>query len=126
MSSGQTLSASGERTVNGRTSSSSTLRVTVSVTVTATGMLLKPLIVFKGKPGARIETQEFPTFPQDNFYACQDRAWMDKRVMQLWVRLILKPYVEEAPPGVMPLILLDSYRCNMMASVVNVINDLGV
>ena len=126
MSSGRTLSASGERTVNGRTSSSSTLRVTVSVTVTASGILLKPLIVLNGKPVARIETREFPTFPQDNFYACQDRAWMDERVMQLWVRLVLKPYVEEAPPGVQSLILLDSYCCHMMASVVNVINDLGV
>jgi hypothetical protein len=34
--------------------------------------------------------------------------------------------VEEAPPGVQPLILLDSYCCHMMASAVNVINDLGV
>jgi transposase-like protein len=126
MSSGRTLSNAGERTVNGRTSSSSTLRVTVSVTVTASGMLLKPLIVFKGKPGARIETREFPTYPQDNFYACQDRAWMDERVMLLWVRLVLQPYIEEAPPGVQPLILLDSYRCHMMASVVNAINNLGV
>lgn len=96
---GRTLSASGERTVNGHTLSSSTLQVTVSLTMAVSGMLLKPLFVFfKGKPGARMETQEIPTVPQDNFYACQDCAWMgERRVMQLWVlHLILTPYVEEA------------------------------
>ncbi len=73
---------SGEQTVNGHTTSLSTLQVTVSVTVTASGELLKPMIVFKGQPGARIETRELPTYPIENFYAHQDQAWMDKRVMQ--------------------------------------------
>lgn len=72
MSSGRTLSTSGERTDNGRTTSSSTLRVMVSVTATASGELLKPMIVFKGKPGARLETREFPTYPIKKIYACQD------------------------------------------------------
>jgi hypothetical protein len=52
-------------------------------------------------------------------------GWMNASC-NFWVRLVLKPYVEEAPPGVQPLILLDSYCCHLMASVVNVINDLGV
>jgi hypothetical protein len=74
MSSGRTLNASGERTANGRTTSSSTLRVTtVSVTVTASDHLLQPKIIFKGsKPGARIETCELQTYPRENLYACQD------------------------------------------------------
>ncbi len=128
MSSQQTLSALGERTtVIGRTLSLSIIGIMTGVcNCDYSGMLLKPLIVFKGKPGTRIETQEFSTSPQDNFYACQDHAWMDEQVMQLWVCLDLKPYVEEAPPGVQLLILLDSYCCHMMASVVNAINDLGV
>jgi hypothetical protein len=50
--------------------------------------MLKNLIVFKGKPGARIETRELPTFPDQNLYVCQDRAWMDEHVMQIWVRMI--------------------------------------
>ena len=126
MSTGRTLSAAGERTVNGRTSSSSTLRVTVAVSVTASGNFLKPLVVFKGKPGARIETREFPTYPDSNFYACQERAWMDERVMRKWIRLVLRPYVETAPPNIDPIIFLDSYRCHMMAPVVDEIQQLGV
>ena len=65
---------SGEQTVNGRTTSLSTLQVTVTVTVTASGELLKPMIVFKGKPGVRIETREFPSYRIENLYACQDQA----------------------------------------------------
>ena len=72
MLSGRTLNVSGEQTVNGRTTSSSTLRVTVSVTVSALGHLLQPMIIFKGKSGARIETCEFPTYPHESLYACQD------------------------------------------------------
>jgi hypothetical protein len=38
--------------VNGRTSTLQTLRATVTVTVTASGKMLEPLVVYKGKPGA--------------------------------------------------------------------------
>ena len=46
--------------------------------------------------------------------------------MKQWVQLVLKPYIEKAPEGVYPLLFLDSYRCHMMASIVNAIADLGV
>ena len=39
---------------------------------------------------------------------------------------VLKPYVESAPEGIVPLLLLDSYHCHVMASVVNEIQGLGV
>ena len=117
----------GERTsINGRTSTSQTSRATVAMTVTASGEMLKPLVVFKGKPGSCIETREFPTYPQDNIYACQHSAWMDERVMRMWVREVLKPYVEDAPVHIQPLLLLDSYQCHTMASVTGDIEALGV
>ena len=59
-------------------------------------------------------------------YACQDNAWMDERVMLMWVDMVLKPYVDTAPDEVVPVLFLDSYRCHMMNSVVNAIQDLGV
>ncbi len=116
----------GERTINGRTSTSQTLRATVAVTVTASGEMLKPLVVFKGKPGARIETREFPTYPRDNVYACQHSAWMDDTGMRTWICEVLKPYVEDAPKHIQPLLLLDSYKCHTMASVTGSIEALGV
>jgi len=39
---------------------------------------------------------------------------------------LLKPYILGVPLHVVTLLLFDSYRCHMMASVVTLINELGV
>ncbi len=46
----------------------------------------------------------------------------------LWVNQILGPYLTVNPPlpGIQPVILLDAYRCHMMASVVGKIYKLGI
>ncbi len=48
--------------------------------------------------------------------------------MLCWVDEVLKPYlvVNPPPPGIVPVILLDAYRCHMMASVTDAIADLGL
>ena len=49
--------------------------------------------------------------------------------MLKWVEEILKPYLagNPPPPGIIPvMILLDAYRCHMMASVTDAIADLGI
>ena len=70
--------------------------------------------------------KEFPTFDNSMYHACQENAWMDKQVMLMWVGKVLKPSVESAPESIVPLLLLDSYHCHVMASVVNEIQELGV
>ena len=122
----KTLEIVGRQTVHVRKSTSDTKRATFAMTVTASGKVLKPLLVFKGKPGGRIEKREFPTYPSEILYACQDNAWMDEKVMLMWVEKVLKPYVLEAPDHIVPILFLDSYRCHMMASVVEKIQELGV
>ena len=115
-----TLELVGRRTVHVWKSTSDTKHVTMS------GKALIPLIVFKGKPNGWIVTHEFPEYPEGLEYACQENAWMDERVMLLWVEKVLKPYVEGAPEGIIPILFLDSYTCHMMSSVVNSIQVLGV
>ena len=83
-------------------------------------------VLFLGKPNGRIVQCEFPMYPKGMIYACQDNAWMDERVMLMWVEMVLKPYVDTAPQNMVPLLFLDSYCCHMMHLVVNVIQDLGV
>jgi hypothetical protein len=53
---------------------------------------------------------------------------MDEVCMLRWVDEILKPYlkVNPPPPGIVPVILLDAYRCHMMASVTDAIAELGI
>ena len=50
---------------------------------------------------------------------------MDEAVMLSWVDKVLKPYIQSAPAGIHPIILLDQYLCHMMEYVVNKIQYLG-
>ncbi len=50
---------------------------------------------------------------------------MDEQVMLTWVEEVLAPYVATAPEIIL-LLILDSYQCHMMASVVYKIQELGV
>ena len=50
---------------------------------------------------------------------------MDERVMKIWIERVLTPYVATAPQGVRPLLILDSYRCHQMPSIVQLIEKEG-
>ena len=89
------------------------------------GNQLVPIVVYKGTENGRIKKQELQHHHPTCIYKTQDNAWMDERVMLCWVKDVLAPYVALAPPGINPIILLDSYCCHIMASVVNMIQDLG-
>ena len=51
---------------------------------------------------------------------------MSEELMLQWVTDVLTPHIETVPLSVIPVLLLDSYRCHMMGSIVEAINDLGV
>jgi hypothetical protein len=125
-----TLEAVGSRTIQVRASTNDTKRVTVAATVTASGKMLTPFMIFRGAANGRIVKNEFQTYPVDGKYACQAKAWMDEVNMHLWIDLVLKPYndaKEERDPGGQPLVLiLDSYRVHMIGSVVNKLNQMGI
>ena len=121
-----TLDVVGIQTVHIRKSTSDTKHATCALMVTASGKLLTPMLIFKGKPNGQIVKCEFPKYPEGCVYACQDNAWMDEQVMLQWMEQILKPYVHTAPEDVVPILFLDSYRCHIMASVVSEIQALGV
>ena len=116
----KTLNIAGARSINVRTSMGSTMRLTCAVTVSAAGDILRPFIVFKGKE------PEKSGFPVDCSYICQDRAWMDEAVMLQWVKEVLEPWSKHVPAGIVPYLLLDSYKCHLMSLVVHAIQDLGI
>ena len=121
-----TLEVVGARTVHVCKPTNDTKCTTAAITVTASGKMLPPLLVFKGAKNGRIMKKEFPTFDNSMYYTCQENAWMDEQVMLMWVEKVLQPYIESASEGIVPLLLLDSYHCHVMASVVNEIQELGV
>jgi hypothetical protein len=110
-----------------RKTSNGTKRVMWAFTITAAGNFLKPMIIFKGKSGGMIEKKELPEFDPSSIYACQDAAWMDEQCMMLWVDQILGPYLalNLPPPGILP-VILDAYRCHMMAPVISKISKLRI
>lgn len=119
----------GNKSINIRTTKNASQHTTVAVCITAGGNQLPLLIIFKGKQsnkGGRILGKELKTSPKEAFYETQENTWMSKGMMLLWVEKVVKPYVVTAPPGIIPLLFLNSYKVHLMASVHNAINDLGV
>ncbi len=124
--SSRTLEKIGTRTIHVSASTAETKRATLAVTVSASGNLLPPFLIFKGKTGGRIARTEFQTYPEGCFYACQDKAWMDEAMMNLWIDLVLEPWKDTLPPHIIPLLILDAYRVHMMGSIVNRIQGMGI
>jgi hypothetical protein len=126
--SSRTLEKRGAKTIHIHKTGNRTKRAMREFTIMAAGNFLTPMIIFKGMPRGRITQNELPKLDPTSIYACQEAAWMDERCMLIWVEQILGPYlvVNPPPPGIQPVILLDAYHCQMMASVVNRISDLGI
>ena len=122
----RTLEMVGKKTIHIRKSTNDMKRATLALTVTASGKMIRPMLIFKGTANGRIVKRDMPGWDNTFLYACQPNAWMDERCMLLWVDLCLKPHVATISTGMIPIIFLDSYRCHMMASVVDAIQELGV
>jgi hypothetical protein len=86
-----TVNVRGSRTVNMRKGADDSHRCTIAFTVTASGKILPPFVVYKGAKGGRIHTKELPNHPQGNFYTVQKKTWFDKEVMLQWVDTVLAP-----------------------------------
>ena len=116
----------GSGTVNIRTATGDSKRVTVVVTITALGHQLPSMVVFKGSPKGRIATKEIPTLPVRLLYKVNKKAWFNKQGMLDWVKLVLAPYIATAPEDIVPILFLDMFKVHMMQSVVQAIQTLGV
>jgi hypothetical protein len=96
--SSKTYAKHGTKTNHVCKTSNGTKRATGALTMTAAGIFLMPMIIFKGKPNGNIAQCELKTFHPTSVYACQDIAWMDKRCMLMWVEEIFGPYLLANPP----------------------------
>ena len=100
-----TINGQGTKTINLRTAGGDTRRVTVAITITASGHQLPSLVVFKGKsihfctantvsnimvdccictagmPNGAIARREVPTLPVRSIYRLNKKAWFNKQIM---------------------------------------------
>ncbi len=105
-----TIEPRGSRTVNVRTATGDSKRVTVAVTITASGHLLPSMVVFKGSPTGTIARREIPTLPGGLLYRSNAKAWFNEQVMLDWVTHVLAPYVATVPEGIVPILFLDMFK----------------
>ena len=113
------LESKGARTIHVRTLTTDTKQVTLAVTIEASGHMLPPLLIFKGTANGRIVKNELSTYPDSGYYLCQPKAWMDKHAMTKWIDLMLIPWKNAKPPGVVPMLILDAHCIYMMGNIVN-------
>jgi len=107
---GQTIDQRDARTINMRTGTGNSKRCTVALTVTASGEMLMPIVVYKGTRHGCIATREIRDHSQGMKYAMQPKAWFNEATMLDWVEDVLKPYVATAPVGIIPILFLDSFK----------------
>ena len=67
--SNRTLEKKGTKTIHVRTSTTDTKRATLAATVTGSGKLLTPFLIFKGKTTGQIAARELQTYPTECIYA---------------------------------------------------------
>ena len=123
---GHTINQRGARTINMRTGTDDSKRCTVALTVSASGEMLTPMVVYKGTWQGRIATREIRDHPQGMKYVMQPKAWFDEATMLDWVNVVLRPYVVTAPVGIIPILFLDWFKMHLLGSVADAIQGLGV
>ena len=121
-----TINQRGARTINMRTGTNDSKRCTVALTVSASGKMLTPMVVYKGTRHGRIATREIRDHPQGMKYALQPKAWFNEATMLDWVDHVLKPDVAMAPVGIIPILFLDSFKVHLLGSIADAIQGLGV
>lgn len=123
MTSSVTLEERGARTVNVK-SSGATGRCSAVLSVTLDGKKLKPLVIFKGKPGGRIarEWTGNTDYPADCAYVVQERGFMDAAIMHQWIEKVWSPFCADKSSTYL---LMDEYPPHMCSSVVRGIQDCG-
>jgi hypothetical protein len=116
----------GTHTINMHIGANDSKRCTVVCTITASGEIIKPMVIYAGTRGVRIATHELPQHPQDMHYAVQKKAWFDEVTMLEWVEKVLAPDVPKDPVGIIPVLFLDSFKVHLLGSVANAIQKLGI
>jgi hypothetical protein len=116
----------GARTIHMRTGTDDSKRCTVALTVSASGKMLTPMVIYKGTRHGCIATRKLHDHPQEMKYAMQPKAWFDETTMLDWFNEVLKPYVATTPAGIIPILFLDSFKVHLFGSIADAIQGLGV
>ena len=74
------------------TKSGSNARCTVILAVTLSGGKLDPFVIFKAKPGGRVEKEFKEGYPIGTHFVVQEKAWNDEEKMHQWIDMVWMPF----------------------------------
>lgn len=104
---GKSVNKSGAKSVLIRTTGSEKRHFTVVLAVAASGDMLPPMIIFKGKRDLNINV------PSGWIVTVQEKGWMDEKLMLRWIQDIYLKYTRKERS----LLVLDSFRGHLTESV---------
>jgi hypothetical protein len=87
----------------------------VFLAVALNGAKLKPLVVFKAKPGGSVESEMNSGRSQyDPRVACvvQENGYCDERVMGIWIEKCLKLYLQRSGTKTLGLLMMDNFSAH--------------
>ena len=113
---GRTLSSKGKQQMILHGTTATKCNLTVVLTCTATGHMLPPIIIFKGKRELRL------TRPPSYVVTVQKKGWMDGELVITWLKKILLPYTKKAKT----LIIIDSFSAHTDAAFVLALNNIDL
>jgi hypothetical protein len=105
---------------------------------TANGLKFSPYVIFKGKntPNGRISRRlhqvdfhrsmgidNFFGFETSNFYAVQDKAWMESSLVVDWLKQVYQPWAEEQTGPT--ILILDEFAGHMTSEVRDCVSSIG-
>jgi hypothetical protein len=99
---GKTLSATGKKQILVRGTSGSKRHFTVVLACSASGDMLPPMIIFKGKRKVNLKP------PSGYVVTVQKKGWMDGDLMSTWLKKIVLPYTKKQKT----LLILDSFSAH--------------
>ncbi|RHY17924.1 hypothetical protein DYB25_004086 [Aphanomyces astaci] len=88
------------------------------ITMLCVGAKMPLLIIVKGTPGSEIDVDELPTYAPGPVYVVQKAAYMDQRVLSLYLREVLQPKVD--CPSV---VLADNFTCHVSKKSYKILED---
>ena len=108
----------GKKTINMRTTASEKNRIMATLACTASGKMLPPFVVFKGKTKRTLKKLKVP---KGVVCTTQSKAWMDETRMIEWIEQVWKPYVCGRPA----VLSLDTFTGHLTEAVKDSLHKCG-
>lgn len=102
----KTVDKKGKKSITVRTTKSERRHVTVVLTCVATGHMLPPMVIFKGKTSRTIRGVNNKG---KSIITYQEKAWMDEEIMKEWIVNVWAAYTKKKRA----LLVLDSFSAHL-------------